>query len=113
MKGLVRDCDVETVNASDHNHVCKYFVKKRMDKKSVNELKDVSFHHIDKAVDKIYFSWGHKFGIHGSTPPETLHMFYLGICEYLYDGFYCKLNGKMCKLLDEVSKEMVFKVSRQ
>ena len=113
VKGLVRDCDVETVNAADHNHVCKYFVKKCMDGKSVNELKDVSFHHIDNAFDKIYFGWGQKFGIYGSTPPETLHMFYLGICEYLYDGFYCKLNLKMRKLLDEVSKEMVFKISRQ
>ena len=81
----------------------------QLDEKSVNDLKDVSFHHIDNAFDKIYFRWGHKFGIYGSTPPETLHMFYLGICEYLYDGFYCKLNVKIRKLLDIVSKEMVSK----
>ena len=51
-----------------------------MDEKSMHDLKGIFFHHIDNALDKIYFIWGNKFGIYGSTPLETLHMFYLGIC---------------------------------
>jgi hypothetical protein len=113
VKGLVRDCDVKTKDGSKATHICNFFKKRFFRTKTEAEKKELSFHHIVNAFDKIWFGYCDKFGVYGATPPETLHVFYLGICEYLYEGFMNTLSGDMKIVLEELSKEMVFQNGRQ
>ena len=111
VKGLCRDCNIETSNAANHNHQCDFFEKEVFNKYTTQQKKDRSFYNIRNSFDKIWFGFCEKYGIYGATPPELLHVFYLGICEYLFDGFMDTLSSEMKQELIQLSKKMVHQIS--
>jgi len=115
VRGLVRDCNIPTRLGDRYNHVCQYFSKLSMQRSRDVEgaLINLSYHRIHNSFHKISFGFCNKYGIYGSTPPESLHMYWLGICDYLYDGFVSKLSQEMQRFLERKTKEIVFMSSRQ
>ena len=111
VKGLCRDCDVPTLNAADHDHRCEYFEKDHFNSLTAEEKKQLSFYNIQNSFDKIWFGFCDRYGVYGATPPELLHVFYLGICEYLFDGFMETLSIGMKQELHKLSKSMVQQIS--
>ena len=57
------------------------------------ELASLYFYNILNAFEDTSFGSTDKYGIYGATPPETLHMLHLGICDYLHQVFITKLSG--------------------
>ena len=113
VKGLVRDCDCKTVDGQDHKHHCKYHLNDFMKHASEEQLRALSFHKIfNNAFHEIYFGYCEVFGVYGATPPEALHVFRIGICVYLFEGFVKNLSGKMKVYLNKLSKEIVFQICR-
>ena len=111
--GLVRDCDIPTKKAGDHKHVCKYHLKEFMKNLPEEDLNSRSFHKIfNNAFHKIYFGYCDMFGIYGATPPEALHVFRIGICVYLYEGFMNHLSQEMKIYLNMLSKLVVAQICR-
>ena len=107
VQGLCRDCDISTRMAANVDHRCTFFTKEGMSNLTELEKKNLSFHSIENAFDKVWMGYCEHFGVYGATPPELLHVFYLGICEYLYEGFMDTLSTQMILELDAISKEAV------
>ena len=85
--GFCRDCKV-TYNESDNpDHLCQWISPSDFLHLSEEQTNKIGFHLIDNAFSKLNFGAG-KRGIYGATPSEPLHSFKLGICKYLFDGFY-------------------------
>jgi len=84
-----------------------------MKQASEEQLRALSFHKIfNNAFHEIYFGYCEVFGVYGATPPEALHVFRIGICVYLFEGFVKNLSGKMKVYLNKLSKEIVFQICR-
>ena len=110
---LCRDCDVRTNRADYHLHKCQYHIAKKMHAMSAKELREISFWKVNNFFEEINFGTYEKYGIFGATPPELLHLFYLGLCVYLTDGFINQLSGVMKLYLDQSAISMVIHGSRQ
>ena len=109
----MRDCDIPTKKAEDHKYVCKYHLKEFMKNLSEDDFNNRSFHKIfNNAFHQIYFGYCDMFGIYGATPPEALHVFRIGICVYLYEGFMNHLSQKMKIYLNILSKEVLAQICR-
>ena len=67
-------------------------------------MKRLGFHDlVENAFDKLCFG-AYSNGINGSTPPETLHQWYLGIVSFVLDYFLERLTTKAKAELDEMVK---------
>ncbi len=109
---LVRDCDILFEDADDPDHVCRYFTEAEVQGWTVAECKEMSFHKIRNAFWNVNFG-GDEYGIYGSTPPEPLHVFQMGLCVYLVEEFLRDIYTSTSKLLDVVVAKIVSSQSRQ
>ena len=106
IKGLCRDCDVPTALSDDVNWSCNYFTANSIRDMNPNELKMHSFHDINNAFAKVSFG-GDVHGIQGAIPPEPLHLYKLGHCEWLYDGFIYSVSQQIVDDLPSICKYFV------
>ena len=113
-KMLCRDCDVPSNKSSRHNWRCTFIDKFRMKYKSAAELKQMSFWKIEKnAFDTINRNLPDVWGVYGITPPEILHLLYIGLAVYLVGGFIYQRSGVMKKYLDESAISLYIHNKRQ
>ena len=106
--GSCRDCNVKTIAADKCGHRCHFFSKREMVGYSTEQLNSLSFHDINNSFNHISFGKGYHNGIYGATPPEVLHVFHIGLCQYLYEGFVDKLNSEIKLQLDSTVKLVVY-----
>ncbi len=113
---LDRDCDVLHIHADCSSHECKYRRREIFDRMNSDEKAEISFHHIpNNAFANISMgNWNDGYGIYScATPPEHLHLFQLGICEYLWEGFFDKLTNSVQNHLNSVSSRIVNRIYKQ
>ena len=113
--GVCRDCNVWYELADSHTFKCnpisRSMIKSIQKKKKL--LKRLGFHDlVENAFDKLCFG-AYSNGINGSTPPETLHQWYLGIVCFVIDYFLERLTTKAKAELDEMVKVCANNFSRQ
>jgi hypothetical protein len=98
--GLVRDCDIRTEDGDSTLHRCKFRQVEEVKTFSAEQLKGASLRRIpNNAFDKIIFG-ASIHGIYGSTPPEPLHVYKLGICARLPTTFFERISITVRKQLD-------------
>ena len=112
VRHLVRDCDILTLESDDPDHVCRFFTSTEVQGWSHAQCKNFSFHKIHNAFWNVDFG-GDPYGIYGSTPPEPLHVFQMGLCVYLVEEFLREIYTSTQKLLDNVVANIVSTQSRQ
>ena len=113
-KMLCRDCDVPSNRSARPNWKCTFINKFRMKYKSAAELKQMSFWKINQnAFDTINRQLPDVWGVYGITPPEILHLLYIGLAVYLVSGFIFQRSGVMKKYLDESSISLYIHNKRQ
>ena len=112
VKHLVRDCDIQCEDADNPDHVCRYFTEAEVQGWTVAQCKEMSFHKIRNAFWNVSFG-GDEYGIYGSTPPEPLHVFQMGLCVYLVEEFLRDIYTSTSKLIDVVVAKIVSSQSRQ
>ena len=114
VKCLVRDCDVLSSQGDLVNHACRMFLHGEMKKLVEEEMNKKSFHKLgNNGFWNIIVGWNARYREYGLSPPEILHMFWLGLCDYLWQGFTSKVTAKVCEELDKVSTRIVLRLSRQ
>ena len=100
-KGICRDCDCPSNEASSSVHQCNFLDRYSMKAKTAEQLKLMSFWKIaSNAFDFVNKHVPDVWGVFGITPPEILHLFYIGLCVYLCQGFIFQRSGAMRKYLD-------------
>ena len=104
---LCRDCDVPLKQADNPNYICNFLTEAFMKSCSEEMLNSYSFHSINNTFWGINFGKYDKFGIYGATPPEQLHLFYLGICDVLVQGFVDKLSNENKACIDYMTVSVV------
>ena len=105
--GLCRDCNIRTLDAAKSRHKCKFFEKEFMMSRTADQLKQLSFYSFKNSFHSMWMGYCDRYGIFGATPPELLHVFYLGIVEYLFEGFMDTLSLAMNDLLNKTSIDIV------
>jgi len=114
VKCLVRDCDVPSSDGDLPRHSCKMFLHLKMKELIEERLNELSFHKLQKnGFDDIVIGWNARYRHFGLSPPEILHMFWLGLCDYLWEGFYEKIGGDARSKLNLVSIRNVVWLTRQ
>ena len=89
MGGLCRDCNVSPRNGDDvcmdtQLH-CRFRQLSDVIDKNKEELSAMSLLPIDNCFFHLSFG-GCSRNIYGATPPEILHVFELGLCDYIAEG---------------------------
>ena len=113
MKCLVRDCDILLIDADLENHICRYHMHKKMTHLLEDQLNKLSFHKITRnGFDGIVMGANAKYCQFGMSPPEILYLLWIGLCNYLWQGFYKELSGDLRKRLDIVSVNILIRLSR-
>ena len=112
VKGLCRDCMVQTHEGDDPNHKCVFIKRENVQGLSKEELKEMSFHKINNAFDEIYMG-ARNTGITECTPPEPLHGFKLGLCKYLFEEFMLVIAPQTMRLMNTTIRDIIEKNSCQ
>lgn len=111
--GVCRDCNVWYEHASAHDFQCKPVSRACLTKLVPNVLKRLGFHvNNENAFTRLCLG-AISNGINGSTPPETLHQWYLGIVTFVVEYFLDRLTSKTKSLLDEMIRDCSNNYSRQ
>ena len=100
VKFLVRDCDILSIDADFENYICCYHIHKKMAHLLEEQPNKLSFHKIThNGFYGIVMGANAKYRQFGMSPPEILHLLWIGLCDYLWQGFYKKLSGDLRKRL--------------
>ena len=91
MKGLCRDCNISPQDGDDvcleTPLKCKFLTKDDVLNKTQEELDSISFWKINNCFSHLSFG-GCPRNVYGGTPPEILHLFLLGLCDYIAEGMH-------------------------
>ena len=112
--GACRDCSVTYRNCDDYNYKCRFISRDFLKEVNPQVLNQLSFYDVGLlAFDSISFGSNKNKGINGSTPPEILHVWYLGIVGLMIEYFLARLTTKSKALLDKTVINMAQNYSRQ
>lgn len=103
--GLCRDCDMTTDNADDPNYQCNFLRQSDLAGLSAEELREKSFYYIQDLAFKDVSFGRSPYGINCATTIDVIHMFLLGIVEYLHQTFIDHLTSKQYR---ELSKTVAY-----
>ena len=111
--GCCRDCDVTFKYSDQYNFKCNFIPRGYIKQLNSEELDRMSFYDVGlNAFDEVSFG-GCEFGINGSTPPEPLHVWYLGIVDFIIDYFLNRITTKTKEYLDRMISFYSRNYSRQ
>lgn len=111
--GVCRDCNVTFKHCDSHNYKCNRISRKFLRQQLRDVLVRMGFSQIDlNAFDKLDFG-GDTDGINGSTPPESLHQWFLGVVKFVIEYFLDKLTTKCKKMLEDIVLTISSNFSRQ
>lgn len=113
-KMLCRDCDVPSSHSARPNWKCTFINKFQMKYKNAEDLREMSFWKITaNAFDGLNQNLPDVWGVYGITPPEILHLLYIGLAVYMVGGFIYQRSGVMKKYLDESAISLYIHNKRQ
>ena len=113
-KMLCRDCDVPSSRSARPNWKCTFINKFQMKYKTAEDLRAMSFWKITaNAFDGLNQNLPDVWGVYGITPPEILHLLYIGLAVYMVGGFIFQRSGVMQKYLDESAISLYIHNKRQ
>ena len=82
MKYLVRDCDILSRDADLEKQICRYLMHQKMTIMLEEQLKDFSFQNLSQnGFDGIFMGSNAKYCQFGMSPPEILHLLWIGLCD--------------------------------
>ena len=91
MKGLCRDCNISPQDGDDvcldTPLKCNFLTKDDVLNKTQEELDYISLLKINNCFSHLSFG-GCPRNVYGGTPPEILHAFLLGLCDYIAEGMH-------------------------
>ena len=104
---ICRDCDVTKDRSDETDYKCTFIKQSDISsEKDKDKLKTMSFRpNLRNAFRNSNFG-SNEFGINGATPPEPLHLFYLGLCKYLPESFYARISDDTKKFLETESSNI-------
>ena len=111
--GTCRDCCVTYRDCDDYNYKCNFLTREFICNLDPKVLDQLSFYDVGMlAFDSL--SFGHiPLGINSSTPPELLHVWYLGVVQFLIEYFLDRMTTKAKALLDKAVSNLALNYSRQ
>ena len=93
-KGICRDCDCPSLEASSSVWQCNFLDMFTMKSKTVEKLKQISFWKLPhNAFNYVNTHIPDVWGVFGITPPEILHLFYIGLCVSLPRFHFSKIRS--------------------
>ena len=100
---VCRDCDCPTNQSDNPSYVCRPLLQQTLHAASQNNSSAVYSHHdIQNSFHSLCFG-GDSQGIHGCTPPETLHLYQQGLYKYALIHFFTSvLNQRQRSELDDL-----------
>jgi hypothetical protein len=100
---VCRDCDCPSAQSDNPSYVCRPLLQHTLHVAAQNNTSSIYSHHdIQNAFHSLCFG-GDVQGIHGCTPPETLHLYQQGLYKYaLIHLFSAVLNSRQCSELDDL-----------
>ena len=99
--GVCRDCNVLFKDAHNFQFKCQFVSSKFLKSLPPKICNRLSFYDMGTlAFDKVSFG-ADKYGINGNTPPELLHVWYLGVVDFLIEYFLDKITKDGLKFLDK------------
>lgn len=113
--GVCRDCNVTYKFCDKGNFKCNMIYRKFLKKSLQETVTGMGFcGDIDllNAFDSLDFG-GDEAGINGSTPPESLHQWFLGIVKFVLEYFLDHVTTKCKKVLDQIVQKISFHFYRQ
>lgn len=99
-KCIARDCNVLLEDCDNPNKTCIFHKQEDMDRKSEEELSNLSFRKLNNNAFKNIWFGSQPYGLFAALPPEPLHVFNLGIVERLACSYMQRLSTEMIKTLD-------------
>ena len=111
--GVCRDCCVTYRDSDDFNYKCKFITREFIRKVQPKVRDQLSFYNVGLiAFDCLSFGCN-KLGINSSTPPELLHVWYLGVVQFLIEYFLDRMTTKAKVLLNNSVSNLAKNYSRQ
>ena len=113
-KFLCRDCDCLSEFGDNPNQRCFPTTQALIQTKSNNakDLSDFCHYNVDNAFHKLWFG-GDNDGIHGCSPPETLHLLQQGLHKYALSAFFEVLNAHNTVIFEKAAYAMSIQCKRQ
>lgn len=105
--GLVRDCDVPTVQGDDPYHVCHFYTKAEMQEYDEEELRQRSFHCVLSPCLEDTDLGASAQGVYGATMPENHHAFNMGSCKEVGELYTTTLSTASQVHTDNVMSYMI------
>ena len=99
---VCHDCTCETDQSNNPSIVCQPITEQMiLNAQADQTIANLSHHELDNAFHKVDFG-GDLQGMHGCTPPETLHLYQQGLYKYALEAFFGILNQRQCKEFDKL-----------
>ena len=111
-KYLCRDCDCLSVAGDNPDTTCTPITQAIIQSKSKKELLSFCHYGVDNAFHKLWFG-GDTDGIHGCSPPESLHVLQQGLYKYALSAFFLILNSRNTAIFERAAAEMSIQCKRQ
>ena len=111
--GACRDCCVTYRDCDDYKYKCKFLTREFICNVPPKVREQLSFYDVGLiAFDSLSFGYN-KLGINSSTPPELLHVWYLGVVQFLIEYFLDRMTTKAKALLNKAVCNLAQNYSRQ
>ena len=99
---VCRDCNCPTERSNNPSVICHPITKQIiLSAQASDSISQLSHHHLTNAFHTIDFG-GDPQGIHGCTPPETLHLYQQGLYKYALEAFFGNLNIRQKQQFDKL-----------
>ena len=111
---VCRNCNCPTAQADNPSIVCQPLNQALFEEAFANGTSsELSHHDIENAFHLLCFGSDPR-GIHGCTPPETLHLYQQGLYKYALTYFFLNvLNQRQCSELDDLTSTLSGLFQRQ
>ena len=98
-------------DADNHKVQCEYIraspaLRQLRESRNMQALKDLCFHNVSNAFNKVCFGASNEYGIHRATMSEVLHAIQKGWYIYTLSELYGMLNGHPLQFLDTLAKRV-------
>ena len=109
----VRDCDVLKSQSDLTSHKCHYRTVQEMMNMNSSDLKQQSFHVVNKVFLLLMEMGDNVHGLYGALPVEMLHMFFSGLDEYESKDFLNGLTKKKRDFINNCCINIVSNIDKQ
>ena len=111
--GVCRDCNITYQHCHNHKYQCNYMSRNVVKNMGNLERNKANFYDVGiNCFDHISFG-GDNLGINGSSPPEPLHQWYLGVVSFMIEYFLSHMTIKAKDYLNVTVRSLAVSHGRQ